>query len=76
MTSRDFCYWLQGFYELNGDVKITEGQTKVIRKHLNMVFKHEIDPSFGDDNEALNTIHQGPPPPQQPTTPFNPIIRC
>ena len=59
MTSRDFCYWLQGFYELNGDVKITEGQTKVIRKHLNMVFKHEIDPSLGtpEHQTELQKIH-------------------
>jgi len=51
MTSRDFCYWLQGFFEINGDdtVNLTEGQLKCIKRHLNMVFIHEIDPSMGDE---------------------------
>jgi hypothetical protein len=53
MTSRDFCYWLQGFFEIREaegkDVApITPAQIGCIRNHLNMVFKHEIDPSHGD----------------------------
>lgn len=62
MKARDFCYWLQGYFEI---AKARNGRTeslkleevKLIQKHLAMVFKHEIDPSFGDDNEALNKIH-------------------
>jgi hypothetical protein len=42
MTSRDFCYWLQGFYEITGTDIISEPQSKMIRRHLNLVFKHEI----------------------------------
>lgn len=53
MTSRDFCYWLQGFLELSteggeGAFDITARQMLVIRKHLKMVFVHESDPSHGD----------------------------
>lgn len=43
MTARDFAYWLQGFFEINegcGGVKaLTETQTEMIRKHLDLVFK-------------------------------------
>lgn len=60
MTSRDFCYWLQGYFELNGtDAMITSEQASCIRKHLALVFKHEIDPSYGDKKHQaeLNAIH-------------------
>lgn len=46
MQSRDFCYWLQGFFELTeGQIEATEEQTQKIKNHLNMVFVHEITPS-------------------------------
>lgn len=59
MTSRDFAYWLQGYFEVS-DVKIIgEKETDMIKKHLNLVFKHEIDPSMGnaEHQKALNDIH-------------------
>lgn len=61
MTSRDFCYWLQGFFEVSNTKEITPEQLIVIKNHLNMVFKHEIDPSFGDKKaqEELCKVHQG-----------------
>lgn len=59
MKSRDFCYWLQGFFELSDEKEITEHQIDLIKTHLNMVFEHEIDPSFGEDNEKLDKIHSG-----------------
>lgn len=59
MTSRDFAYWLQGFFEISNTDTITTEQTKMIKKHLNLVFKHEIDPSMGDEKhqQELNNIH-------------------
>lgn len=55
MTSRDFCYWLQGFFEIHGaglpdnaDRGLIGEKVKMIEAHLAMVFKHEIDPSMGD----------------------------
>ncbi len=68
MTSREFCYWLQGYFELAGGPygTLTEAQVAQIEKHLAMVFKHEIDPSY-PDAKALNKIH---------TTPFGPKLRC
>lgn len=61
MKSRDFCYWLQGFFELTKDVQITPEQNTKIRNHLAMVFKHEIDPSFGgpEIQKDLTLIHKG-----------------
>jgi hypothetical protein len=67
MTSRDFCYWLQGYfeiYEISQIKKIptfNEDEDKVIRNHLNMVFKHEIDPSMGPKphQDVLSALHQG-----------------
>lgn len=60
MTSRDFCYWLQGFFELSPAVgELSQQQVEQIRNHLHMVFAHEIDPSFGDKlkQQLLSEIH-------------------
>lgn len=65
MKSRDFCYWLQGFFELAGPLAeqgtaISAAQAALIKSHLSMVFKHEIDPSMGDDKHQteLNATHK------------------
>jgi len=60
MTSRDFVYWLQGYFELEEPKEIGEKQTEAIKRHLALVFKHEIDPSMSDDpkvQQALNEVH-------------------
>ncbi len=60
MTSRDFCYWMQGYFEINGaDAMMTSEQAACIRKHLALVFVHEIDPSHGpaEHQAKLNEIH-------------------
>jgi hypothetical protein len=69
MTSRDFAYWLQGYLEITSAhtekvATLSEAQVATIQKHLNMVFKHEIDPSFGDaeHQEELSQIHRNFPP--------------
>lgn len=38
---------------------ITDDQTRVIKVHLAMVFKHEIDPSMGDKKhqDMLSRLH-------------------
>lgn len=61
MTSRDFAYWLQGYFEISNNESINKEQTDIIKKHLNLVFKHEIDPSMGDEKHQndLNSIHNG-----------------
>lgn len=92
MKSRDFVYWLQGFFELHSagpkrpephdDMSLSGYQVELIRRHLALVFKHEIDPEGGDAEQQaiLNTIH-GPPkekPQLGSADPLNPnfIMRC
>lgn len=64
MTSRDFAYWLQGFFEISETDQLTERQVKMIKAHLNLVFKHEIDPSNLDGKTEVQKqeyfeIHRG-----------------
>jgi hypothetical protein len=63
MTSRDFCYWLQGFFELQGgNQALTPEQIQIIKNHLKLVFLHEIDPSYSDNKvvqQIFQNIHDG-----------------
>ena len=80
MTSRDFAYWLMGYFEVAEPKTIGEKETEMIKKHLNLVFKHEIDPSMrGPEHQAeLNNIHS--PQSVKPNTPYLPddgsVLRC
>lgn len=62
MTSTQFCFWLQGLFEL-GDVKtLNEKQTQMIKNHIKLVFLHEIDPSYSSDptvQHIFQNIHDG-----------------
>lgn len=66
MKSHEFCYWLQGYFELRSAGKEVGGldkdQVDCIAKHLALVFKHEIDPKYGDEahQQELNDIHTLP----------------
>lgn len=76
MQSRDFCFWLQGFFEVSGNTEISATGVAIIRKHLNLVFTHEIDPSMGKPAHQimLNEIHNTPI--VGPATQNTPIPRC
>lgn len=38
MTEREFCYWLQGYFELSGSTNgLTADQVECIRRHLQLV---------------------------------------
>lgn len=84
MTSRDFAFWLQGFFEITNPTEITPEQTKMIQAHLNLVFVHEIDPAMGDQRhqDVLNKIHatgkevtpKEMTPPFRPHTPVEPYF--
>ena len=76
MKPTEFCYWLQGYFELREDASpaLTANQTAVIIKHLQLVFKHEIDPSYANSAE-LTKIHNKPiGPPNQVIS--EGLIRC
>lgn len=90
MQSRDFCYWLQGFFEIGGTTYMDANQIECVKRHLNLVFLHEIDPSIhGNDPEKkkiLNEVHRPPtvvgpdsetfPVALPPTPPPMPVMRC
>ncbi len=60
MKAHNFCYWLQGYFELTGlnQQELTVSQIKTIKKHLEMVFIHDIDKKY-PNQEELNKIHNG-----------------
>lgn len=81
----EFCYWLQGFFELVGageNTALTAVQTTAIRRHLALVFKHEIDPSYSSDPKVqadMNAIHAGKkkrPRPPRPGSDGETVYRC
>ena len=84
MKATEFCYWLQGLFEMAEPVALTEKQTQLVKAHLAMVFKHEIDPSYGtpEAQAALNQIHAGGKPPRRPPVahdhihPGDVLLRC
>ena len=41
MQPKDFCYWLQGHFELAGDNYLTTAQVEMIKDHLKLVFEKE-----------------------------------
>lgn len=47
MTTEQFTYWLQGFFELSGATTLNEEQVKVIRDHISLVMKKETPNSIG-----------------------------
>lgn len=89
MTSRDLVYWLQGLFELGNPTTLDAAQTATIKRHVALVFKHEIDPSMGDaaHQAKLNETHK-PPTSSQSTpqtwqsgagtsgAPDRPVLRC
>ena len=66
-----FCYWLQGLFELAEPTELNEAQTDLIKRHLAMAFLHDIDkrPSVEEQGE-LNKIHSSP------VRPSDVLFRC
>lgn len=60
MQTRDFCYWLQGFFEISESTSLTAKEVLIIKNHLNLVFKHDIDKQYAEkDKPQLQAIHSG-----------------
>lgn len=90
MTSRDFVYWLHGYFEIaekvpmppepHGIGYLSVDQVRCIRAHLAMVFVHEIDPSFGgpEKQAKLDEVHKVNPSPSGigGTGPGGVLYRC
>jgi len=61
MNSIDFCFWLQGYFEVSDAKELTPSQTTIVKNHLNLVFRHEIDPLRDEQtttpSDVLNALH-------------------
>ena len=53
MKASEFCYWLQGYFEISessfnnnkkNDSRLGSDQVEMIKRHLAMVFVHDLDP--------------------------------
>jgi hypothetical protein len=72
MKAVEFCYWLQGYFELfnRGNAGLNREQIGQVKAHLALVFKHDIDPSYSVDPKTqadMQKIHDAgkTPPPEQ-----------
>ena len=45
MQARQFCYWLQGSFELNETTEFDESSTQTLKDHLSLVFQHDPKPN-------------------------------
>lgn len=61
MTSQNFCYWLQGFFEIQNPEELSEQQVQMIKSHLQLAFRDDIDKRYGDEKhqQKLTEIHWG-----------------
>ena len=59
MKADNFCYWLQGYMELENPDTIDEVKLEDIKAHLRIAFKYDIDLRYGDKKhqEKLSYIH-------------------
>ena len=62
MTTDNFCYWLQGFFEMTDTDKLTKKQIGIIKDHLKLVFDKQT-PNY--DSAGTLTV----PPPWDTWTP-------
>jgi hypothetical protein len=60
VTSRDFAFWLQGYLELTPGqpAPLSAEQVDKVRRHLALVFIHDIDPSLKLANKRLEDLAQ------------------
>ncbi len=60
MKAVEFCYWLQGLFEVGEPTELNSKQTDLIKRHLDMVFIHDIDKTYPDgQQDALDKAHSG-----------------
>lgn len=82
MTSRDFTFWLQGFFEIAEETEITPRQVEIIKNHLKLVFYYDIDKSYEVDqktSETMQAIHDGNHPtisPRRERNSGNVLVKC
>jgi len=75
MTSTTFIYFLQGYLEVANPKTISEKEFKLIKGHLQLAFRDDIDKSYGDkEHQAkLTAAHKGL---SEPIFNENPEVPC
>ncbi len=60
MTARDFCFWLQGYVELTPGqpAPLSAEQVDKVRRHLALVFVHDLDPTLKSQNKRIEELAQ------------------
>ncbi len=60
MMARDFVYWLQGYLELTPGqpAPLTAEQVDKVRRHLALVFVHDLDPTLKSQNKRIEEMAQ------------------
>lgn len=70
MTERDFCYWLQGFFEVAKPETLTSEQIQEIHNHLKLVFTKVTPELTTLGGGTIQPVYVGP---------FNPnkvLVEC
>jgi len=80
MTPDQFCYWLQGYFELKKTIDCREGATpetmQAIEDHLQLVFEKKTPLAKGPAHDLLlRPEHAGKLPQYWPQGPM-PVITC
>ncbi len=42
MTPEQFCYWLQGYFEISEETRLLPKQVEIIQEHLQKVFNKDL----------------------------------
>jgi len=54
MTSEQFTYWLQGYFEISDSKMLSSRQTQIIKDHLDLVFNKVTPDRKENDSSALD----------------------
>jgi hypothetical protein len=77
MKATDFAFWLQGYFELAGDgATLSAEQVECVKKHLALVFYHDIDPAQGGNAAEQQSIHDHGKPGIKPPPGSGILMRC
>lgn len=56
MTPENFCYWLQGYFEISHTKTLNAMQIQVVQDHLNLIFD-KVTPDRGTFLTKFGIIH-------------------
>lgn len=75
MTTEQFCYWMQGFFEISNPKELNAKQIQIIQDHLNLVFNKKTldrnqEPEKKDILDTLKKKNQKSWLEQDETNPF------